>query len=221
MFAYIKHKAMGVVERKQRHREELKKDILTAARELFTERGWESTSIRNIAEKIEYSPATIYLYYKDKNEIIFDLHREGFRLLVSYFQVLNGVNDPFERLKAMGRAYIRFALENQDTYKLMFVMEEPLRHVESCVTQDWDEGDRAFDILMSTVSECQKAGYFQNLHTANISFVIWSTMHGLCTLRTSGHLGHVGLVRNSGIDIDQLLTSAYEEFVKMMEQLKR
>jgi AcrR family transcriptional regulator len=211
---------MGVVERKQRHKEELKKDILTAARELFTERGWESTSIRNMAEKIEYSPATIYLYYKDKNEIIFDLHREGFKLLIDYFGVLKGVTDPFERLKAMGRAYIRFAQENQDTYKLMLVMEEPLQHVESCAAQDWDEGDRAFDILLRTVAECQQKGYFKNLHTANISFVIWSTMHGLCTLRTSGHLGHVGLVRNSGMDIDLLLTNAYEELVKMLEQIK-
>ncbi len=211
---------MGVTERKQRHKEELKKEILSAARELFTERGWESTSIRNIAEKIEYSPATIYLYYKDKNEIIFDLHREGFALLVNYFGVLRGVSDPFERLKAMGRAYIRFALENQDTYKVMFVMEEPLKHVESCAVPDWDEGDKAFDILLHTVSACQEKGYFSGLDATRLSFVIWSTMHGLCTLRTSGHLGHVDMVRNSQMNIDDLMTAAYEEFVKMLEKLK-
>jgi len=140
---------------------------------------------------------------------------------VNYLDVLRGVTDPFERLKAMGRAYIRFALENQDTYKLMLVMEEPMRHVESCAVQDWTEGDKAFDILLHTVTDCQQKGYFGGLSTANISFVIWSTMHGLCTLRTSGHLGHVGLVRNSAISIDDLLTAAYEELVKMLEQLKR
>ncbi|MBM3177216.1 MAG: TetR/AcrR family transcriptional regulator [Bacteroidetes bacterium] len=210
---------MGISERKLRHKADLKKEILTAARELFTEKGWESTSIRNIAEKIEYSPATIYLYYKDKNEIIFDLHREGFRLLVNYLDVLKGVKNPFERLQAMGRAYIRFALENQDTYKLLFVMEEPMQHVASCATMDWDEGDKAFNLLMNTVQECQKQGHFTNLQTINLSFVIWSTMHGLCTLRTSGHLGHVSLVRNSNHNLDDVLTAAYEEFVKMLEQL--
>jgi AcrR family transcriptional regulator len=212
---------MDAIERKRRHKEDLKKDILSAARDLFTQRGWESTSIRNIAEKIGYSPATIYLYYKDKNEIIFDLHREGFRLLVQYLDVLSGVTDPFERLKAMGRAYIHFALENQDTYKLMFVMEEPMQHVESRMEQDWAEGDKAFDILVHTVADCQKKGYFRQLNTANISFVIWGTMHGLCTLRTSGHLGHVGLVRNSKQNLDKVLIGAYEEFVRMLEQLKR
>ena len=212
---------MGVNERKLRHKEDLKKEILKAARELFSEQGWESTSIRNIAEKIEYSPATIYLYYKDKNEIIFDLHREGFRLLVNYLSVLNGVTEPFERLKAMGRAYIRFALENQDMYKLLFVMEEPMKHVASCAAQDWDEGDKAFGLLMQAVNECQKIGYFKKLQTVNLSFVIWSTMHGLCTLRTSGHLGHVGLIRESKMNIDDLMTAAYEEFIKMLERLQK
>lgn len=212
---------MGVNERKLRHKEDLKKEILKAARELFTERGWESTSIRNIAEKIEYSPATIYLYYKDKNEIIFDLHREGFRLLVSYLDVLTGVNEPFERLKAMGRAYIRFALDNQDTYKLIFVMEEPMKHVDSCAAQDWDEGDKAFGLLMQTVSDCQSVGYFKNLQAVNLSFMIWSTMHGLCTLRTSGHLGHVGLIREGNKNMDDLLKDTYEEFVKVLERLQK
>lgn len=211
---------MDAIDRKRRHKEDLKKDILTAARELFTQQGWESTSIRNIAEKIGYSPATIYLHYRDKNEIFFELHREAFRLLVSYFQVLGGVTDPFERLKAMGRAYIRFALENQDLYKLMFVMEEPMRHVESRTDQDWAEGDNAFNLLVQTVAECQQKGYFRNLKTGNISFVIWGTMHGLCTLRTSGHLGHVSAIRDSQVNLDELLTAAYEEFIHMLEQLK-
>ncbi|MFM7195002.1 MAG: TetR/AcrR family transcriptional regulator [Bacteroidota bacterium] len=211
---------MGVLERKKKHKEDLKKDILNAARELFTERGWESTSIRNIAEKIEYSPATIYLYYKDKNEIIFDLHREGFGLLVNYLGALQGVTEPFERLKAMGRGYIRFALENQDTYKLIFVMEEPMKHVASCAEMDWSEGDKAFDLLLNTVRACQEAGYFKQMNAINLSFVIWSTMHGLCTLRTSGHLGHVALFRNSDIHIDALLSASYEELVRMLERLK-
>lgn len=211
---------MGVSERKERHKEELKKEILSAAKDLFTTQGLEATSIRNIAEKIEYSPATIYLYYKDKNEIIHALHQEGFKMLVSHFQVLATVSDPFERLKAMGRAYTRFALDNQDVYELLFVMKEPLLHVESCAEQGWNEGDRAFDILMTTVRECQARGYFQGMDTERVSFVIWSTMHGLCTLRTSGHLGHVTVARESGHDLDALMTSAYETFVVMLERLK-
>ncbi len=210
---------MGVSERKERHREDLKKEILTAAKELFSEKGFDATSIRAIAEKIEYSPATIYLYYKDKNEIVHALHREGFKLLVSNFEVFNHISHPFERLKGMGRAYIQFATQNPDIYQLLFIMKEPLEHVANCF-EDWDEGDRAFDILLKTVGECQETGYFKGFDKTMLSFSIWSTMHGLCTLRTSGHLSHVAAARANQMDLDQLMSAAYETFVTTLERLK-
>ncbi len=210
---------MGVTERKERHKEGLKKEILAAAKSLFTERGFEATSIRNIAEKIEYSPAAIYSYYKDKNDIMYSLHQEGFKLLLNHFQVLNNVSHPFERLKAMGRAYIQFAIHNQDIYKLLFVMEEPLAHVAACGGENWDEGDRAFDILLQTVEACQQQGYFKGCDSKNLSLLIWSTMHGLCTLRTSGHLGHVAAAKDSQTDLDQLMNLAYETFIYLLESL--
>ena len=210
---------MGVAERKERHREDLKNEILQAAKSLFTEKGFEATSIRAIAEKIEYSPATIYLYYKDKNEIVHALHRDGFRLLVSHFEVLNTVSHPFERLKAMGRAYLQFAVQNPDVYKLLFIMEEPLKHVANCF-EEWDEGDRAFDILRKTIIECQAEGYFKKMDNTLLAFTIWSTMHGLCTLKSSGHLGHVGVARANQWNLDELTAMAYETFVAMLERMK-
>jgi len=210
---------MGISERKERHKEDLKREILSAAKELFTEKGFEATSIRAIAEKIEYSPATIYLYYKDKNEIVHALHREGFKQLVSYFEVLNHISNPFERLKGMGRAYIQFAMQNPDLYELLFIMKEPLQHVANCF-EDWDEGDRAFDILLKTVKECQDIGYFKGLDTTMFSFSIWSTMHGLCTLRTSGHLAHVGIARANQLDLDELMSTVFETFVSSLDKLK-
>ena len=103
---------MGINERKERERDVLQKSILTAAREVFLEKGFDQTSIRSIAQRIEYSPTTIYLYYKDKDAILFALHSEGFQLLGSKMEVLNSVENPFERIKAMGREYIRFAMEH-------------------------------------------------------------------------------------------------------------
>ena len=69
---------MGVMERKAREREELKQQILDAARELFVRDGYESVSMRKIADKIEYSPAAIYTYFKDKDEILDCLCEETF-----------------------------------------------------------------------------------------------------------------------------------------------
>src|SRR6185369_1180340 len=100
---------MGITERKVKEKQDLQKLILDAAMETFLEKGYEDISIRNIAEKIEYSPTTIYLYFKDKDAILYALHQEGFRIMNSKMQVLEYVSDPFDRLKAMGRIYIDFA----------------------------------------------------------------------------------------------------------------
>lgn len=211
---------MGVAERKERHKEELKGDILKAAKELFMEKGYEATSIRNIAEKIEYSPATVYLYYKDKDEIMHALHQEGFKMLVDYFTPLNNIAHPFERLQALGNAYIKFSLDHPEMYKLIFVMEEPMDHVANCTDESWDEGESAYDVLFVTVKQCQDAGYFTQLETHGLSFMIWSTMHGLCTLRSSGHLGHVAAAKTVRPDTDSTMMYTYDTFVKFLEILK-
>ncbi|MBK7338149.1 MAG: helix-turn-helix transcriptional regulator [Saprospirales bacterium] len=61
---------MGINERKEREKVELRGLILKGAMEVFLEEGFENTSIRRIAERVEYSPGTIYVYFKDKDEIL-------------------------------------------------------------------------------------------------------------------------------------------------------
>ncbi|MDP6042348.1 MAG: helix-turn-helix domain-containing protein, partial [Candidatus Latescibacteria bacterium] len=62
---------MGSKERREREREEMRENILNATMELFVEHGIEKTTIRRIADKIEYTPGNIYAYFKNKNEIIY------------------------------------------------------------------------------------------------------------------------------------------------------
>ena len=72
---------MGIKERHERDREAVRRGILDAARELFVAEGYQNVSIRKVAERIEYSPAAIYLYFPSKDDIFFALAEEGFRLL--------------------------------------------------------------------------------------------------------------------------------------------
>ena len=209
---------MGIKERKIKHKEDLKQSILDAAKKLFLNDGYEATSIRKIAAEIEFSPTTIYLYYKDKNEIAHALHEEGFKMLSERFSVLAHVEHPFERLKAMGRIYMQFALENKDFYEIMFVMKEPI--VEACIEDEWDEGKRAFSTLLQTIEECQKAGYFKGFEPNAFSLVVWSTMHGLCTMKLHGQLELVVKKKEILTDVQDVFTHTFECFVQLLEKLK-
>ncbi len=207
---------MGISERKEREKEEIKKSILEAAKELFIKRGFEETSIRNIADKIEYSPTTIYLYFKDKNAIFHALHEEGFRNFRHNFQSLGFVADPFERLKAMGKVYIAFGLENPEFYNLMFILDSPMAHMESCELE-WYEGQQSFNMLTATVGECVKFGYFRkDLDVQIASFLIWSALHGMLSLFIKERCVKVV----EGPKDEAMVHKGLDTFILFLEQMK-
>lgn len=177
---------MGIVERKEREREEMRKLILDGAQKLFLLNGFDKVSIRNIADEIEYSPATIYLYFKDKNELLYALHQRGFVQMVQEFQPLLLLTDPFEKLVEMGRSYIRFAVENPELFDLMFIMTAPMDTLEK---KEWVEGDQAFGLLMQVVQECMDAGVFQKHDVQATAMMIWSGIHGYTALFLRKRLG--------------------------------
>lgn len=212
---------MGIKERKEKHKEDLRLRILDAAKELFLKDGYDATSIRKIAEKIEFSPTTIYLYYKDKADIMYALHQEGFKLLASQFAVLQHVHEPFERLKAMGRVYMSFAIENPDFYELMFIMKEPIEFVKAhCQGEEWEEGMQAFTALIMTVDHCKAAGYFTKFDTTTFALNVWSLMHGLCSLKLQGHLDHMAVTKTPLLEEGDWLEKTFEGFIAMLNSLK-
>jgi AcrR family transcriptional regulator len=194
---------MTIDTRKQREKLEMRRLILDAAKDIFLEKGFHNTSIRNIAEKIEYSPGTIYLYYKDKDDIFHALHEEGFGKMLGMMQPLQHVSDPMERLIAMGKVYMSFALHNKELYDLMFIMEAPIN--AKLNREKWEMGDRTLNFLKEVLTDCQQKGHFKDLNIDYLSFMIWSSLHGMCALfcrnrcQAYEHQQEIELLRN-GMD---------------------
>ena len=204
---------MGISERKQKEKEELKALILQAAKKLFVEKGLEQTTIRNIASAIEYSVGTVYVYFKDKNDIFHALHTQGFYQLGTEMRVLTNVQEPMERLKALGRVYIQFAMQNPDMYDLMFNMKAPMEFLVADNKEHWQEGQSTFDVLKSTVKDCMQHGYFKNHALDPLSFAIWSVVHGMVSLHISQRVKGVNLC-----EPETMVIEGYNEFVMMIDK---
>lgn len=173
---------MGINDRKEREKEELRTRILTAALEIYQEHGYEKTSIRAIADRIEYSPTTIYLYFKDKNDLLHAVHTEGFRLMADHFAPIANIQDPFERLLEMGKYYLQFAFGNPTLYDLMFVQTAPFEHLDQ-EDADWVQGQNSFKFLVDNVQACIDQGIMRKDNNAEvIAFTIWAAVHGIATL---------------------------------------
>jgi AcrR family transcriptional regulator len=177
---------MGVAERRAREKEELKQRILDAARELFVRDGYENVSMRKIAEKIEYSPATIYTYFEDKDEILDSLCEETFRYLhehkLAAFQRMKG--DPLELLKKGMETYIRFGLEHPNHYIVTFILKHPAAHEtpEHCKTREARAGQECFNDMRTAVRRCMEEGRIKNADLEETSQALWAGIHGLTAL---------------------------------------
>ena len=171
---------MGISERKEREKQEMRKSIIDAAMHMFMYEGYENASIRKIADKIEYSPATIYLYYKDKDELLYDVQAQCFEKLVGIFSEKVNSEDPFTRLRQIGHAYIDFGLNNPEIYDLMFIMKSPMKSVEEY--EAWHNGDDAFTFLVTCIAGCieRKQIIFTDVRHGALS--VWAMAHGLISL---------------------------------------
>lgn len=171
---------MGVKERKERQKTEMREAILSAALKLFSDKGFDNVTMRNIADEIEYSVGTIYLYFKDKGEIFFELHNRGFAEFYKKQLSVQRIKDPIERLKAHGEAYIQFAMEYPEYYDVMFISRTPAKAIKK--SEHWEEGERTYEILKLNIKQAMEAGYFKNVDLDVAAFSLWSFVHGISAL---------------------------------------
>ncbi len=176
---------MGISERRERQKSELRSAILAAARRIFAEEGAGGLTMRRIADAIEYSPGTLYLYFANREEIALVLVREGFEKLLAAFAPALAIADPVERLRALGRAYVDFGLADPQTYKLIFMVDAKFLYaVLGAADGDpaGDPGQRAFDLLAATVGEAVARGDFRPIDPARAADALWAALHGVVSL---------------------------------------
>jgi AcrR family transcriptional regulator len=173
---------MGVQERRAREKKELRQEILDAARDLFVREGFENVSMRKIAEKIEYSPTTIYLYFKDKADLLDCICEETFsRLVRKQTAIDQAVADPIERLKKGLRAYIEFGLKYPNHYKVALMMTEDFEERMQC-ERSREMGKKAYVHLRNELGSLAEMSL---IHVADVDAaaqVLWATIHGLTSL---------------------------------------
>jgi AcrR family transcriptional regulator len=176
---------LGTAERRERERKELRSRILDAARELFAELGYEAVTMRKIAERIEYSPTAIYFHFKDKEALLRELCELDFASLAHQFQKIAKEEDPIERLRKIGHAYVAFGLDFPNHYRLLFMTPHPpLPMSEADEARRGNPEEDAYAFLKATVEEGLAAGRFRpELTDADlISQAVWAATHGVISL---------------------------------------
>ena len=172
---------MGSQERRTRERADTRQKILDAAREMFVQHGYEATTMRAIADRIEYTPTAIYHHFRNKEALLTDLCQTDFLALASAFQRIGRIEDPIDRLQRIGSAYVAFALKHPMQYQLMFMTQHPLV-MEKDPTGDPRENAYAF--LRQTCEQAIASGRLRAefRDPDELAQIAWASLHGLMAL---------------------------------------
>jgi AcrR family transcriptional regulator len=170
---------MGTLERRARARDSIRFKILDAARDLFVRDGVEAVTMRAIAKKIEYTPTTIYHHFRDKHSLLLELCTLDMQRLGQAFQSIGRIEDPAERTRRFGLAYVDFALDHPGIYRFLFMTPKPDVMVEAAPEQN------AYLMLLQAVTEGIAAGRyrpeFDDPH--QLAQLLWGGLHGIVSLR--------------------------------------
>lgn len=157
----------------------VRQQIMDAASELFVSEGYESTSMRKIADKIGYSPTTIYLYFRDKADLLGQICDATFAQLTRNITAINSLSGkPIDKLRLGLTEYILFGLRHPMHYQLLFGVMAPEGEGEFAGS----EGARAFDTLRAAVGECVAANLLRSNDIELVSQTLWTGIHGVTSL---------------------------------------
>jgi AcrR family transcriptional regulator len=176
---------MGNLTRRQKQHRELHRKILAAAEELFARHGPEQVSMRRIAARIEYSPTTIYRFFRNREDLLGQVIRDGYdRLYRIYDEITSRKRiSPLSALKEIITAYIRFGLENPNHYELWFrtsrikVKGNDLHMVHGRNTY------RVYRVWLEWIAACQQEGSIDHPDPLFVFQTAWSFVHGQISLR--------------------------------------
>jgi len=176
---------------------ELWQAILDEAVETVREKGVGGLTMRALARRLGYSPATLYLYFADKSSLLGEVARVGFQELQARVEVAAAESDPLAALRELARVYLDFAREDPEVHQLMFP-------VDACPL---DERRHFFESARSVMQRGIAAGKLRGADAHHMALVFGCLLRGIQQLESNAlALGLAGSRNPAAEALDQGLS---------------
>lgn len=195
---------MSIKERRARQKQQLRDGILSAAREIAQDEGWQAVTIRKIAGIVEYSPPVIYEYFDSKEDLLLELVRMGYAgQLKDVQKARESCEDPEDALLAMSRAWWRSAIEDPDLYEVMY----GLGGVSLPVAELKKEGEKIAGVMAEVIGQVLIKNGKEAEGLWDKVILAWATLHGLASLALENRI-------SGGDEAERLVDQAAHDFLK-------
>jgi AcrR family transcriptional regulator len=168
--------------RVRQRKDTLRQSILDAARETARNAGWQAVTIRKVADSIGYTHPTLYEFFKDKNALLAQLHRDGFRLLHEALRAARAEATHSDTAPAaLALAYCNFAWSHRELYEVMHSLGGA--HLSEITMTPEAEAviAEAREMIFAWAAD---AGV-EVCNADDAVLILWSTLHGIASLALS------------------------------------
>jgi AcrR family transcriptional regulator len=168
------------------HHGNLRRALIDAALGLIEKEGAAALSLREAARRAGVSAAAPYRHFASREALLAAVAEEGFRLLGEEIgRAITVHDDPARRLGEAGIAYVLFAAANPSHFNVMFSPELADRAAHPSLQAAANDASR---VLLGAVRDYQEAGWMSSRDPGELQLSAWSSMHGLASLITGGHV---------------------------------
>lgn len=188
--------------RRDRRRLTTRAEILAAARELLLEVGPEELSLRQVARRADFSPAALYNYFSNRDEIVASLFTEAFERLDAYLRRVPSTLSPEKRVVELGLAYMDFARENPMDFRCMLLSTS----LDLPPSSGKALGLGAARLIGDTFREGMEQGVFAidgRMSAAEMAYGTWALVHGMVSV--------------AGIDLREVSEEIYADPRRVLE----
>ena len=192
---------------KNYHHGDLKNALIRAGVEILARDGVEGLSLRKVAQRAGVSHNAPYSHFPDKQSLIAAISTEGFKQL---YEALDAVissypEDPKRQLQEGAWAYVQFAMNNTDSFKIMFsgVLEKEKEYPAFV-----EISHKTFELVVSVMRACQEAGLLRAAPPEVHAVVVWGQIHGVVSLMLEGQISYTVFTRS---DIREIVRFAIEQ----------
>jgi AcrR family transcriptional regulator len=174
---------MGVKEKRHRYKEDFRREILNSARDLFIDVGYENFSMRRLAEKIDYSPTTIYHYLKNKDDLLLAICEEVAEQFMTRLRHIRSVqSNPLEALRQAMLYLVEFAFDNPNQYKVFFLTRPNVYGTQEEFMKRESMARNSYFEFRGIVQACVKAEKLQRMDIDVLTQVLATAPHGLISM---------------------------------------
>jgi AcrR family transcriptional regulator len=194
---------------KKYHHGNLKNALIKAGVEILAKEGISGLSLRKVAQRAGVSHSAPYAHFPDKQSLIAAISTEGFNQLYAELDAVTSLypDDPRKQLLEGSQTYVRFAMSNSDTFKIMFsgVLEKEKEYPTFV-----EISHKTFERVVGIVQACQDAGILRAPPSDMAAVIIWGQIHGIIALAMEGQISRTVLEQHT---VQELVSFAIEQLV--------